>query len=520
MNKKLLFNQDVRKKIMEGVDIVANAVVSTLGPRGSNVIFSESSFPTITKDGVTVARQVFLKDKFQNMGVMLAREAAENTNREAGDGTTTTIVLLRDILKSGYKAIASGMNPILLKRGMDKVLKNIVDILDKNSKTDISEEDKFRIASISANNDEEIGKLVVDVVGKVGVDGIVSVATSNSLTTQLDYIKGIKLKAGYENHMFINNAKKLQCDISNPVIIICTDAINMQSQLIPIVQSVLQSGKKEMILLADKIEGQAMAFLVQNFLQGKFTCVPVKVPSFGSYQQDLIYDLATSVNATVFSENGEKKIEEGVVDNCGTARQVSVGMDNTVFTGTTGNIKHRVDEVKALLKKEKDTFKIEKLKDRLGRLTGSVAHIQVGGASESEQSEKKDRIEDSLNATKAAILEGIVEGGGTALLKCHKGLEPHGEAEDYIGQKIVLNSLLSPLKVIADNSGKSGEAVVGKVLDHNKGYNALTDKYEDLFKAGVIDPKKVVRCALQNAIATAGILLTNSCGIVIIDEKK
>jgi len=524
MYKEILFNADARNKILKGVQIVGDAVASTLGPRGQNVIFEESSFPTITKDGVTVAREIFLKDKFENMGVMIAREAAENTNRIAGDGTTTTIVLLRSIFEEGHKAVASGMNPILIKRGMDFALEQVIKLLDKQTKKITTAKERLQIATISANNDIDIGKLIVDVLDKVGVDGTITVTNSNSLKTEIEYVNGTKLNQGYQSHIYINDPKHLAAVSQEPKIIICTDDITMQAQLVPIIQRLLNQSERNIVLLANSISGQALAFLIQNYLQGKFSCIPVKLPSFGDYQKDLVYDLAQLTGATVLGKEEAKKLEDGDLINCGTCESVIIDRTQTILAGALGDVKGKIEEVKALLKDEKDEYRKDKLKIRLGRLTGSIANIKVGGASESEQTEIKYRIEDALNATKSAIEEGVVEGGGMALLKCIEdidlGVNMESEDKEFIeGIKIVKRALTKPLQKIADNGGVSGEAVVGKILDHGLGYNALINKYEDLFKAGIIDPKKVVRNEIQNAVATAGILLTNNCAITRIDEK-
>ena len=507
MYKEIKFGENARKSIKKGVNIVADAVASTLGPRGKNVIFEESSYPTITKDGVTVANQVFLKDKFENMGNMIVREAAENTNREAGDGTTTTIVLLREIFNEGYKAISSGMNPILIKKGMDNALEQILSQL--KAKEIVSDKQKEQIAIISANNDEKIGKLIADVIKKVGTDGIITVSSSNSLETSVEYIKGTKLNSGYESHLFVN--ERLSAIMDNPEIIITTDKITMSSQLIPIIEKCIIAGRKNIVLFADTIEGQALAFLVQNYLQGKFTCVPVKVPSFGNYQTDLIYDIATLTQATVLGDS--KRIEEADLTDLGNTEKIIIGKQETIISGAEGNVDKRIKETKELLKKEKDIFNIEKLKARLGRLTGRIANIQVGGASESGQVELRYRMEDSINATKSAIEEGVVEGGGIALLRCKIKIDPDKEEEYITGQKIIQKVLDAPLKTIVNNGGLSGESVVAKVKEATIGYNALTNKYEDLFLSGIIDPKKVVKNEIINAVSTAGILLSADCAI-------
>ena len=521
MYKDILFNQDARNKILEGVSITARAVGATLGPRGQNVIFEESSYPTITKDGVTVAQQVFLEDKFQNMGVMIARQAAENTNREAGDGTTSTIGLLHEILQEGHKAVASGMNPILIKKGMDYAMEKVVDLLEKHSKKITTDEEKLQIATISSNNDEEVGEMIVSVLNKVGENGVVTVTTSNALKTEVEYVKGMKLEQGYQSHIFINNAEKLEVELKNPVIIIVEDDIAYHSQLVPIIKQILEDGKKEMVLFANNIDGEALAFLISNRLQGKFLCVPVKLPSFGGFQEDIVYDIAASVGASVLGENATKKIEDATLEDCGSAEHIVVSKYDTIITGGNGDIKERTAQVKTLLKEEDDLFSKEKLKERLGRLTGSIAKIKVGGASESEQAELRYRVEDSLNATKSAIAEGIVVGGGCALLNCYDELEVESRDREFdAGVEIVRKALKSPLRIIAENGGQSGEEIVGKVLDHGKGYDALTEKYTDLLKDGIIDPTKVVRNEIQNAVSTAGVLLTSDVAIAIKDIKE
>lgn len=519
MYKKLLFGQNAREKIKKGVNIVADAVVSTLGPRGQNVIFEESSFPTITKDGVTVASQVFLEDKFENMGNMIAREAAENTNREAGDGTTTTIVLLREIFNEGHKAIIAGMNPILIKRGMDDALEQVLQQLKAKEIT--TDKEKEQVATISANNDSKTGKLIAKVIKKVGVDGVITVTSSNSLKTEVEYIKGTKLGSGYLSPLFINDGRRLACKMEDPEIIITSEKITMSSQLIPIIEKCVLAGKKRMVLIADEIDGQAMAFLVQNYMQGKFTCVPIKVPSFGGYQRDLLYDIATLTEGSVLGEQDAKKIEEAEITDLGNCNEIIIGQENTIITGGDGDIKERVNETKALLDTEKDVFKREKLRERLGRLTGSIANIKVGGASESEQQEIRYRMEDAINATKSAIEEGIVEGAGIALLRADN-ITLKDSGEEYIaGVKIIKKALEAPLRSIVENGGGKGDAVIAKVKESKKGYNALTNEYEDLFETGIIDPKKVVRNEIQNAVATAGILLTSGCAIALkIDNKK
>lgn len=523
MIKEILFDQEARVKILKGLNITAKAVSSTLGPKGQNVIFEESTFPTITKDGVTVAQQIFLEDKFENMGVMLAREAAQNTNREAGDGTTTTVALLASIVNEANKYIIAGMNPILIKRGMDFALNTVLDSLKGQVRQIKTDEEKLQIATISANNDKEIGEMIHTVIKNVSTDGIVTIQTSSNLKTEVEYVKGTKLSSGFQSGVFINNSKKLSCEIQNPTIVICSDNLTNQSQLIPLIEKLVVSGRKNIVLFANAIEGSALAFLIQNHIMGKFTCVPIKLSIVSDYHKDLVYDLATLTQTTVLGIEESVKIEDANLEQCGICEDIIIDRDSTIVSGGKGNIDDRILEVKTLLEQEKDLYKIEKLKNRLGRLTGSIASIKVGGASETEQTEIKYRIEDALNATKSAIEEGIVEGGGVALLKCSNDFtvkDVFYNQEFGAGVRIINHSLREPIKAIVFNAGENGDTVADKVLETGKGYNALTGTYVDLFEEGIIDPFRVVRQEIINAVATAGILITSGAAIVNKVENK
>ena len=515
MYKEVLFNEDARDKIVKGVNMVADAVASTLGPKGQNVIFEESAYPTITKDGVTVAQQVFLQDKFQNMGVMMTREAAENTNREAGDGTTSTVVLLREIVNEGHKHVVAGMNPILLKRGMDAALEQVLEALEEESREIKTQEEKKDIATISANNDVELGTLIADVIEETGTNGVVTVTNSSGMKTEVEYVKGTKLDRGYASHLFMTDGRRLQAEVENPRVVITTDKINMQSQLVPIIQKMVEGGIRNMVLFAGKIEGQALAFLTQNHLRGKFTCLPVEMPSFGNYQRDLIYDLAQLTGATVLGDEDAKKTADADLEDLGTAGRVVADRDKTIVTGAEGNVDKKVEEVKALLEEEKDLFNILKLKERLGKLTGAIANIMVGGASETDQTEIRYRLEDALNATKSAIEDGIVEGAGIALLRAADAidLEETGGEEYDAGFKIVKKALNTPAKKILENAGLPADAVIAEVLRNKKGYNSLKEEYTDLYEDGVIDPTRCVKQEIINAVATAGIMLTSNVAI-------
>jgi len=521
MYKELKFRQEAREKILRGLNITADAVSTTLGPRGQNVIFEDSSYPTITKDGVTVAQQIFLKDKFENMGVMITREAAENTNREAGDGTTSTVVLLASMVNEANKYIVAGMNPILIKRGMDYALQLVLKNLKKQTKQIKTNKEKLQTAIISANNDEKVGKLIMEVVNKIGVDGVVTVTNSSEMETKVEYVKGIELNNGYQSHVFINNPKRLSYEAENPQVIICSDDIDNPNQLIPIVERLIVAGHNKAILFANKIEGAALAFLAQNHMLGKFTIVPVNNPSFGGYQGDLLRDLATLTEATVVGKEESIKIEDAGADELGTCDKVIIGRDSTVISGGKGNVKGNIEEVKALIKEEGDTFKLKKLKERLGKLNGQIANIKVGGASETDQTEIKYRIEDALNATRSAIQEGIVEGGGIALLKAGKDIAIVDSSKEFVaGQEIVLKALNKPLRKILKNAGENADAIIGEVLRTGKGYDALNNEYVDLFEKGIIDPFKVVKNEITNSVATAGILITSGAAITIAPYKE
>lgn len=521
MFKNVDFGDEAQKQILEGVNMVADAVCTTLGPRGTNVIYtSANSYPNITKDGVTVAKQVFPKNKLQNMGVMMAREAAENTNRAAGDGTTSTIAILQSLVNEGYKYVSAGMNPVLLKKGMDAACDGWVALLNILAKDVKTEEDKLNIATVSANNDPELGKLIVDVVNEIGTDGVITITTSNSATTEVEYLKGTKLWGWYETPVFINNPKTLSCELEKPVIILTSDRISTQAQLVPVLDKLLKAGKREMVLFAEDVEGQALAFLIQNYIQGKFVCVPVKFPSYAGYQKDLMFDFATLIQANVLGDEQGKKTIDGDLSDYGTCEKIVITRESTLVNWGKGDVTARIEEVKTLMDWEKDHYRTEKLKERLSKLTGKAAHIKVGWASDTEQLEIKDRIEDSLNATKSAIEEGIVEWAGTALARCAKNVSLiTGSPEFNAWVKIVVNAMSAPFKRIIKNWGENADAILGKVLESTDSYNSLTMEYENLIESGIIDPVKVVKNELINAVATSGILLTSSVAITAIDEE-
>jgi len=521
MFKDVKFWSNARNRIIRWVNKVSDAVCTTLWPRWTHVIFEEGSYPVITKDWVTVAQQIFLKDKFENMWVMLAREAAENTNRIAWDGTTSTVAILQEIVNEWNKYIASWINPILLKHGMDKTVDVVIEELNKITHKITTQEEKINIATISANNDVEIGKMIVDVIDGVGKDWVVTVTTNNTFKTEVEYVNGTKLDSWFENSIFINDSKRLTANFTNPTILITSDRITQQQQLIPVLQKLLQAWKREIVLFAEWIESQWLAFLIQNYIQGKFTCIPVKLPSFGWYQKDIMRDFAKLVQATVVGLEEWRKLEDAEVEDTGTCDNIIISRDSSIISGWQWDVTTNIDEVKTLLNQETDSFRKEKLKERLGKLTWRIANIKVGWASTTEQTEIKYRIEDALNATKTAIEDGIVEWAWTALLRCSQNINLTSVGSEFdAGVEIVKKAIQAPFKKIILNGWDNAEAILWKVLDWDKWYNSLSQKYENLFESGIIDPKKVVENELINAVATAGILLTSNVAIVNETEEK
>ena len=521
MYKEVLFGSNVRSKILKWVNTVGDAVTSTLWPRWTHVIFEDSSFPVITKDWVTVAQQIMLEDKFENMWVFVAREAAEKTNRNAWDGTTSTIAILQAILNEWHKYVEAWMNPVLIKRGMDEASKVIVELLEKKSKNVISEEEKLNIATISANNSKELWELIVSVINEVGKDWVVTVTNSSNENTEVEYVKGTRVESGYAHPAFVNDAKRWVNEFSNPAIIVCDEDITQQNQVIPLAQMLIANGKTNAVLFASSIEWSALAFLIQNHLMGKFTIVPVRLPSFSSYQKDLMRDLSSLTNAKILGENQAKTLKTASIEDVGSCENLVIGRNYTIISWGKWNIEERIEEIKSLLETETDTFVKEKLKDRLGKISGKVASIRVWGSSVTEQTEIKYRIEDAINSTKSAMEEWIVEWAGTTLLRCSTEMEITPESPEFNAWvEIVRNAICKPFKKIIENGGWNADAIMWKVLESWVWYNSLKNCLEDLFVAGIIDPKKVVKNEVINSIATAWILLTSSVGIATVEEKK
>jgi len=526
MPKELLFGEQARKKIKEGVDQVADAVKSTLGPRGQNVVFESRPSLVVTNDGVTIAKEIDLKDKFQNLGVKLVREAAERTNDEAGDGTTTATLLVQSMVTDGLKYIATGMNPMIMKEGMKEAGAIVIKKLKELAKPIKTKEEKKQVATISANGDEEIGTIIAEVFDKVGKDGVISIQDSNTPDLSYEIVNGLQWDNGLVSPYMITNQEKLRAELKEAHIVITGDELATEQQIIPMVEMLIGEGISKFVLIAKSIEAAALQFLVVNRLQNKFHCIAVKAPSFGDYQIDMLRDIAALTNGTILGKDFERKLEDITIEDVGKADQAIIGRHEAVISGGHGDITKRVDEIKYLLEEFKeDLFKKEQLKSRLGKLTGGVGAIKVGAFSEAEKKEKKYRVEDAMHATRAAIEEGIVPGGGVALLRAtfDPGIRADNQ-EIQIGQRIVQKALKAPLYQIALNSGvDSADSIVEKVLANEKdnfGYDARTGEFVDMIKAGVVDPVKVVRNAIENAIATASIILTTNTCITTIDEEK
>lgn len=535
MAKKLKFGDEARRKIQSGVDQVANAVKSTLGPRGQNVIFESRPENIVTNDGVTIAKQIELKDRFENLGAQLVKEAAQKTNDEAGDGTTTATLLTQVMVEEGTKQIATGRNPMIMKDGMKRAKDLVLDYLKKLAKPITTHEEKKQVATISANGDEEIGNLIAEVFGEVGDRGVVTISDNNSPTLEKEVVKGIKWDKGIANLNLITNREKLRAEMEDVHIVMTTDEITTQKQLIPVVEKLVTSkeqggvGIGKFVLIARSIGELGLAFIIANRVHEKFHCVAVKAPSYGDYQIDLLEDIATITGGKVLGDDVGKKLEQIEESDLGKAKNVVVSTKDTIITGGYGNqeeVNKRVESIKVLMEEFKDDiFKIEKLKERHANLVGGIGVIKVGAFSEMEQKEIKYRVEDSLNATKAAIEEGIVPGGGVALLRATESLtEPFNNEEEEVGRQIVKKALRSPLLQIAKNSGvDSPDNIVEKVLeskDTSYGYDARKGEYVNMIENGIIDPVKVVRNAIENAVHTAAIILTTNTAIVNIDEKK
>jgi len=518
--KDIRFSTDARDRMMAGVDKLANAVKVTLGPKGRNVII-EKSFggPRTTKDGVTVAKEIELEDKFENMGAQMVREVASKTNDAAGDGTTTATVLAQAIMREGLKSVAAGMNPMDLKRGIDKAVAQVVEAIRKDARDVSSSGEVAQIGTISANGEKEIGDMIAEAMEKVGNDGVITVEEAKSLETELEVVEGMEFDRGYLSPYFITNSDKMICELDEPYILIHEKKLSNLQAMLPVLESVVQSGKPLMII-AEDVEGEALATLVVNKLRGGLKVAAVKAPGFGDRRKAMLQDIAVLTGGQVVSDELGIKLENVTVDMLGRAKRVSITKDDTTIVDGAGDkqdIEARVSQIRAQIEDTTSDYDREKLQERLAKLAGGVAVIRVGGASEMEVKEKKDRVDDALNATRAAVEEGIVAGGGVSLLRAVNAITVEGDnADQEAGIKIVRRALQEPVRQIAQNAGVEGSIVVGKILEKNDpswGYNAQLDEYCDLVAAGIIDPAKVVRHALQDAASVASLMITTEAGI-------
>ena len=526
--KELLFREECRAKIARGVDILADAVKVTLGPRGRNVVIEKKfGSPLITKDGVTVAKEIELEDKFENLGAQLVKEVASKTSDVAGDGTTTATVLAQAIFREGLKSIAAGANAMSLKRGIDKAVERVVEELKKMAREVQDKSEIAQVGAISANNDKEIGELIADAMEKVGKDGVITVEEAKGLETTLEVVEGMQFDRGYLSPYFVTDPEKMECVLEEPYILIHEKKISNLRDMLPLLEEVARSGKP-LLVIAEDVEGEALATLVVNKLRGTLMACAVKAPGFGERRKEMLKDIAILTGGQVVSEELGIKLESVRLADLGRAKKVIVDKEHTTIVGGMGDpkqIEGRIKEIKVQIEKTTSEYDREKLQERLAKLVGGVAVIKVGAATETEMKEKKARVEDALNTTKAAVEEGIVPGGGVALLRCQKVLEDLkvDDEDEKIGINIVKKALEAPMKQIADNAGIEGSIVVEEVKkndDVNYGFNAATLEYGDMYKFGVIDPVKVVRSALQNAASVAGLMLTTECAITEIPEKE
>ena len=526
--KDIKFGSDARAKMLKGVETLAKAVKVTLGPKGRNVVLDKSyGAPKITKDGVSVAKEVELADKFENMGAQLVKEVAQKTADKAGDGTTTSTVLAEAIIREGFKAVAAGMNPMDLKRGIDMAVEAVVEDVKSRSKEIKTSEEIAQVGTISANGDRSVGEYLARAMEKVGNEGVITVEDAKGLETELDVVEGMQFDRGYLSPYFITNAEKMICEFDNPYILLYDQKISNLQPLIPVLEAVVQTGRA-LLIVAEDIEGEALATLVVNRLRGGLKVCAVKAPGFGDRRKAMLQDIAILTGGQVISEELGMKLENITLEYLGSAKRVEISKDETTIIDGVGDKKAIADRAAEIRKQIEDTtsdYDREKLQERLAKLSGGVAVLRVGGASEIEVKEKKDRIDDALNATRAAVKEGVVAGGGVAMLYSIKVLDKLVPAnnDQKVGIDIIRRAIQAPLRQIADNAGVDGAVVAGKLLeqnDTNYGYNAQNDEYTDMVKAGIIDPTKVVRTALQDAASVGGLLITTEAMITEQPQKE
>ncbi|MBC7166905.1 chaperonin GroEL [Phenylobacterium sp.] len=526
--KDVYFSADARDRMLRGVNTLANAVKVTLGPKGRNVVIEKSfGAPRSTKDGVSVAKEIELADKFENLGAQLIREVASKTNDKAGDGTTTATVLAQAIVTEGLKSVAAGMNPMDLKRGIDKAVTKVIEEIKSNAKKVSANSEIAQVGTISANGDTEVGEMIAKAMDKVGNEGVITVEEAKTAETELDVVEGMQFDRGYLSPYFITNADKMEADLEEPLILLYEKKLSSLQPLLPVLEAVVQSGRP-LLIIAEDVEGEALATLVVNKLRGGLRVAAVKAPGFGDRRKAMLEDIAILTGGQLISEDLGIKLENVSLDMLGRAKKVTITKDDTTIVDGSGDkagIEGRVAQIKKQIEDTTSDYDKEKLQERLAKLAGGVAVIRVGGATEVEVKERKDRVDDALNATRAAVEEGIVPGGGVALLKASKVLESFkGDNDDQeAGVAIVRRALQAPIRQIAENAGVEGSIVVAKVLDSGSatfGFNAQTEEYVDLVQAGVIDPAKVVRTALQDAASVAGLLITTEAAIVEAPKKN
>jgi chaperonin GroEL len=526
--KEIRFHTDARERMLRGIDILSNAVRVTLGPKGRNVVLDKSfGAPRISKDGVTVAKEIELADKFENMGAQMVREVASKTSDAAGDGTTTATVLAQTIVREGARAAAAGMNPMDLKRGIDRAVDAVVADIEKRSKKVSTNDEIQQVGTVSANNDSEIGRMIAEAMQKVGNEGVITVEEAKSLETELDVVEGMQFDRGYVSPYFVTNTEKMVAELDEPYILLHEKKLSSLQSLLPLLEAVVQSGKP-LLTVAEDVEGEALATLVVNKLRGGLKVVAVKAPGFGDRRKAMLEDMAILTGGQVISEDLGIKLENVTLDMLGKAKRVRVEKENTTIidgAGKTEDIQGRCTQIRQQIEETTSDYDREKLQERLAKLAGGVAVIRVGGATEVEVKERKDRVDDATHATRAAVEEGIVPGGGVALLYAAKaldGLTPEN-TDQKVGIDIVRRALQSPVRQVVENAGGDGSIVVGKLLDANdpnRGFDAQTGDYVDMVKSGIIDPTKVVRLALQNAASIAGLLVTTEAMVAEKPEKK
>jgi len=527
MAKQICYDTEARERIRIGVQKLARAVKVTLGPRGRNVIIEKSfGSPTVTKDGVTVSKEVELEDPYENMGAQLVKEVAARTNEGAGDGTTTATVLAEAIFEQGLRNVTSGANPVSLKRGMEKAVETVVAYLKSSSKPVKGRDDIAKIGAIASNNDSEIGDMIAEAMDKVGKDGVITVEEGKSLTTEVEWVEGMQFDKGYQSPHFITNPKTMECVLEDAYVLVHEKKISSVKDMIPLLEEVIRNGRP-LCIIAEDIEGEALATLVVNRLRGAFPCVAVKAPGFGDRRKAMLEDIAILTGGNAVMESTGQSLESVKLSDLGRAKKIVVTKDTTTLIEGAGNktgIQGRIAQIKNEIEGTTSDYDKEKLQERLAKLAGGVAQINVGAATEAEMKEKKARVEDALHATRAAVEEGVVTGGGVALLNAQNAVDKLKlQGDEQVGAQIVRRSLESPIRQIAENAGQDGAVVVQNVRagkGDNYGYNALTDVYEDLSKAGVIDPTKVVRLALQNAASVASLLLTTDALVSDLPERE